>query len=222
MNKRKIACDSSDAMPNPKQIKLVHNCAHLLDGIDFIDFDDEFTSSEGTSEDQVLAECKNPAVTNLVYGNNFNNSQERKTDKRDDFLDLSAWKRCIIDEYDRDKNSNDLIIFGHEDKIQCDVTEKVRVDGKKMKCRLQQFWSQCRIEVGVVVSLKAVWEDKHHSYCINNSEGLIVVRPDFLISGTTIVGGLFCMRKAVLQERFKGIGAGVKMVCLFQCISSMN
>ena len=34
--------------------------------------------------------------------------------------------------------------------------------------------------------------------------GLIVVNPDFLVSGTSIVSTLFCMRKAVLNERFKG------------------
>ena len=34
--------------------------------------------------------------------------------------------------------------------------------------------------------------------------GLVVVNPDFLVSGTSIVSTLFCMRKAVLNERFKG------------------
>ena len=34
--------------------------------------------------------------------------------------------------------------------------------------------------------------------------GLLVVNPDMLVSGTSIVSTLFCMRKAVLNERFKG------------------
>jgi DNA replication ATP-dependent helicase Dna2 len=35
--------------------------------------------------------------------------------------------------------------------------------------------------------------------------GLLVVHPDLLLSGTSIVSSLFCMRKAVLNERFKGV-----------------
>ena len=33
----------------------------------------------------------------------------------------------------------------------------------------------------------------------------MVINPDFLISGTSVVSGVFCRRKAVLNERFKGI-----------------
>lgn len=218
MNKRRIVCDVPDTMPNPKHIKLDHNCTDLLDGIDFVDFDDVFTSSEGTSDDP-LAECTNFAATNLVNGHNSNDT---KTDPKDNLLDLSTWKRCVIDDWKRDNRNNDLIIFGHKDNVKCDITEETHVDDPKMECRLQQFWSQSRIEVGVVVSLMAVWDPKLQSYCVTNSDGLIIVRPDFLISGTTIVGGLFCMRKAVLQDRFKSIEVGIKMVSLFECHDLSN
>jgi len=43
------------------------------------------------------------------------------------------------------------------------------------------------------------------SFVIDDQSGLVVVHPDQLLSGTSIVSSLFCMRKAVLSERFKGL-----------------
>lgn len=204
MNKRKIVCDIPGTMPNPKQIKLAHNSIDLLDGIEFMDFDDEFTSSEGTSDGQIPTNSQD-----------FATIQDSVTDAQNNVLDLGTWKRCVIDNCQRDTRTNDLIIFGHEDEIKCDIAQNDAVKDKRMECRLQHFWSQCRIEIGCVVSIMAVWSAKFKSYCVTNTDGLVVVRPDFLISGTTVVGGLFCMRKAVLQDRFKGIEAGVKIVSVF-------
>ncbi|KOB78642.1 DNA2-like helicase [Operophtera brumata] len=47
--------------------------------------------------------------------------------------------------------------------------------------------------------------DAASQYCVGNSSGLLVLRPDHLISSTSVVAGVFCKRKAVLQERWKGI-----------------
>lgn len=209
MNKRKSSSNSSVQMfPNPKQIKLSENCADLLNGIDFVDFDDEFTSSEGTSEEQPAAENTN-FVDSLLHGIDFDSIDE--SDQREKVLDLSDWKRCVIDECRRD--GRDLIIAGYHDAGKCDI-QKTDND-KRMICRLQQFWAQCGIEVGDIVSILADWNKKTHSYCITNQNGCVVVRPDFLVSGTTVVSGLFCMRKAVLQDRFKGIEAAMKVVSSF-------
>jgi hypothetical protein len=40
---------------------------------------------------------------------------------------------------------------------------------------------------------------------IDRQSGLIVVNPDLLVSGTSVVSSLFCQRKAVLSERFRGV-----------------
>lgn len=216
MNKRKTSSETGHQMlPNSKHIKLTHNCAELLDGIDFLDFDDEFTSSEDTTDEQ------RPTKSDQLNGTNIN-SQETEVNRRDSLLDLCTWKRCIIDECHRDGRTKDLIIVGHEDKTKCDIAQKTDNDNRKIECRLQHVWSQCRIEVGDIVSIMAVWNEKIQSYCVNSTDGLVVVRPDFLVSGTTVVGGLFCMRKAVLQDRFKGIEAGVKIVCFLLQIKFLN
>ena len=46
-------------------------------------------------------------------------------------------------------------------------------------------------------------EEVNKDWVIDDMNGLLVVNPDVLISGTSIVSTLFCMRKAVLNERFK-------------------
>ncbi|XP_053686253.1 DNA replication ATP-dependent helicase/nuclease DNA2, partial [Sabethes cyaneus] len=46
-----------------------------------------------------------------------------------------------------------------------------------------------------------------HSYRIDNHDGMIVTDPDHLVSGTSVVGALYCQRRGVLQERFRGIEA---------------
>lgn len=205
MNKRKTSDDSEMEMfPNPKQLKLSEACADLLNGIDFVDFDDEFTTSEESTEDQSMPD-KKKLVENLLHGIDFDSFENDSSQ----FVDLSTWKRCVVDNCQRDARTQDLIISGCEDRRKNDVP---KTDDKRMVCRLQHFWSQCRIEVGDIVSILAVWSTKLKTYCVTNSHGFVVVRPDFLVSGTTVVSGLFCMRKAVLQDRFKGIEAGVKIV----------
>lgn len=207
MNKRKstVVDSSVEMFPNPKQIKLSDCCTDLLDGINFVDFDDEFTSSEGTSDEQSVTKNTNP-VADLLDGIDFDGCDE--SDQREQLLDLTTWKRCIIDECRRD--GHDLVIAGYEDATNRDKTKTD--SGKRMICRLQHYWTQCRIEVGDIVSIVADWSKKTKSYCVINTNGFVVVRPDFLVSGTTVVSGLFCMRKAVLQDRFKGIETGMKIV----------
>lgn len=68
------------------------------------------------------------------------------------------------------------------------------------------------VEVGDIVHIHADWldvmdenGDSSQMAVIDGRNGLIVVRPDLLISGTSVVNSLFCSRKAVLSERFKGI-----------------
>lgn len=217
MNKR-TAIDSPEyqVLPSTKHAKVGNgSLTHLLDDIHFLDFEDEFTTSEGSIDDQ-----QSQSSTNGVKSN------ASDTQQSDKFLDLSSWKRCTVERCERDAHTRDLIVYGHEDPIRNNPNRKSTDDDcddaavsdgiLPMQCRLQHFWSQCRIEAGDVISIIAVWNAQLQSYCVTNADGLMVVRPDFLVSGTTVVGGLFCMRKAVLQDRFKGIETGIKIVSIAQ------
>lgn len=66
------------------------------------------------------------------------------------------------------------------------------------------FRLNTHLQTGDIVSILAS-RDSSGRFRINNTQGLLVLRPDHLISSTSVVSGVFCRRKAVLQERWKGI-----------------
>lgn len=60
-----------------------------------------------------------------------------------------------------------------------------------------------KFEVGDIVTIMAVkWND---FWSINNDHGFVARHSDFLVSGTTIVGSLFCSRRSVLSDIYKGL-----------------
>lgn len=230
MNKRKTSCDAEIRMfPNPKHRKLADNGEGSANGNGFVNFDDDSIVSERTAKlngavepvangssngfhNGKSSDASENGVDELLHGIDFDSSDEMDTSEPSPILDLTTWKRCIVDSCSRDGRTHDLLISGYED-INKNENQKTDVtNGMRMVCRLQHFWSQCRIEAGDTISILAIWNAKLQSYCVTNADGLVIVRPDFLVSGTTVVGGLFCMRKAVLQDRFKGIDAGMKIV----------
>lgn len=65
--------------------------------------------------------------------------------------------------------------------------------------------------MGDIVHIQADWYETfdenfeaEETAILDRQSGLLIVRPDLLISGTSVVSSLFCPRKAVLSERFKG------------------
>lgn len=125
--------------------------------------------------------------------------------ERSDFLDLTDWRRCVVEDCERDVKSNDLIIRGREENGDSD---------KPMLCRLQEMWAFSKLEASESISIKAAWSERSHCYCVTSREGFIVTQPDLLVSGTSVVGGLFCLRKAILSDRFKGIDSSNKIVSI--------
>lgn len=68
--------------------------------------------------------------------------------------------------------------------------------------------------VNDIISAIAEWNEKCNSFCINDQSGFIVTSPDYLVSGTSVVGSLFCRRKGVLAERFTGIDCTNKIMVI--------
>lgn len=187
--KRKVHIDNEFEML--KKPRLANDCDDLLDGIDFDEFEnDDFSSTESSS------------------------GLTPDADKKSIVLDITTWKRCVINDCQRSSDNTELIISGYEDPIRSGKQPLNNID-KLMVCHLQHSWSQCKIDVGDIVSIIAAWNPKSQCYCITNLNGFIVIRPDLLVSGTTVVSGLFCMRKAILADRFKGIESAIKIVSAF-------
>lgn len=182
---------------NYEAMKTMDNYQNLLndDGMDGMEVDELLESREN----QDLWD--DDEMTGIDLGH-FVDSEEHK----EKVLDISNWKRCIVDdiqfvnESSRDKV---MIISGHEDLVDSHT---------QMICQLHNEWAESKIKVGDVISIVAVWDSKIKSYCVTRTDGLIVIRADFLVSSTTVLSGIYCMRKTVLADRFKGIDPASEIV----------
>lgn len=114
-------------------------------------------------------------------------------------LNLNSWQRCIIESIKVDHNETVLNL-------------KSESGCSKSKCSVQDQWRFLRFAVNDLLSVIAKWDDSKNQYCVTAYFGMIVQNPDYLISGTSVVGSLFCQRKGVLTDWFKGIDGGNKVV----------
>ncbi|XP_042863351.1 DNA replication ATP-dependent helicase/nuclease DNA2-like [Penaeus japonicus] len=85
-------------------------------------------------------------------------------------------------------------------------------DKSNKTCTLGGFWSQSMVSERDVVHILYTEASEDGHFTVNNTQGLIVINPDFLISGTSVVSGVFCRRKAVLNERFRGLDPGNQLM----------
>lgn len=93
-------------------------------------------------------------------------------------------------------------------------------DNMIRKCRLKSAWYNTSVAIGQIVYIKAKLEEDD-CYNIDDSYGYICLFPDTLISGTTVVGSLYCRRKGVLNHKFgqlEGSNNSVRMNLQFNKI----
>ncbi len=91
-------------------------------------------------------------------------------------------------------------------------------DGEDVDCLLKQSWARHASEnvsegdtVNVLdPSTPSSEAAAPNSVVVDDTSGLLVVNPDRLVSGTSIVATMFCQRKALLGEMFKGFEGGNK------------
>uniref|UniRef100_A0A182QR79 DNA replication ATP-dependent helicase/nuclease n=1 Tax=Anopheles farauti TaxID=69004 RepID=A0A182QR79_9DIPT len=108
-------------------------------------------------------------------------------------LDLSTWKRCKI-----------LTVepFGNK---YTKITLEDKRSKEKALCHLFPPWNKIEhIAPGITVSVLASKDHENAGhFVVNANMGFFVTNPDQLVSGTTVVGSLFCQRRGVLQELFR-------------------
>ncbi|RLU18862.1 hypothetical protein DMN91_009220 [Ooceraea biroi] len=105
-------------------------------------------------------------------------------------IDLTTFQRCKV------------IDMKHESRVttlRVQHAESESVD--TVAC--SEFWKDVRVKTDDIVMIQA--EKKSQQWIIDNNNGFLVTQPDILISGTTITSGLFCNRRAVLNEKFRKI-----------------
>ncbi|XP_072334880.1 DNA replication ATP-dependent helicase/nuclease DNA2 isoform X1 [Scyliorhinus torazame] len=78
------------------------------------------------------------------------------------------------------------------------------------QCVLKDDWETVEVKVGDTVHVEG---EKHlDTWVISKEAGYFVVSPDHLISGTSIANSIRCMRRAVLNERFKACEKGTRQM----------
>ncbi|XP_063541487.1 DNA replication ATP-dependent helicase/nuclease DNA2 [Cydia strobilella] len=105
-------------------------------------------------------------------------------------LDLSVMQRCEIVAVNSLPNRLELKLKN--------------ATNNRATCFVEGIWLHTPLHPGDIVSILTA-RDSSGSFTVTNSSGLLVLRPDRLVSSTSVVAGVFCQRKAVLQERWRGI-----------------
>ncbi|XP_033220291.1 DNA replication ATP-dependent helicase/nuclease DNA2 [Belonocnema kinseyi] len=107
-------------------------------------------------------------------------------------LDLSVLKRCDV--LDVVRSARDFILALKDSNSE-----------KKASVKCCDYWCDAKVEKGQVVTVQAT--KINGEWIVSNSSGFLITQPDLLISGTTVVGALFCNRRSIIQEKFRGIDA---------------
>ncbi|KAM9817642.1 DNA replication ATP-dependent helicase/nuclease DNA2 [Neosynchiropus ocellatus] len=77
-------------------------------------------------------------------------------------------------------------------------------------CLLKDGWETTPVLCGDVVHLEGSSANGH--WQVDRDQGLLVLLPDSLISGTSISSSIRCMRRAVLSDMFKSFDGGSKQM----------
>ncbi|XP_015607764.1 DNA replication ATP-dependent helicase/nuclease DNA2 [Cephus cinctus] len=104
--------------------------------------------------------------------------------------DLSSLRRYTIIDAKLDNKSTIVTVQDEETK----VVSNVYCSG---------YWRDIKYETGEIITIQAIKES--NKWIVDNNNGFIITEPDKLVSGTSVVGALFCTRRGVLNERFRGI-----------------
>nr|XP_012144834.1 PREDICTED: DNA replication ATP-dependent helicase/nuclease DNA2-like isoform X5 [Megachile rotundata] len=114
--------------------------------------------------------------------------EEWFTDKQ---INLNSLQRCKIIDMKKECSYILLTVINFEFEMSSTI----------VKC--SGFWKDVKVEINDIIAIEARKENEY--WVVDNNSGYIVIHPDLLISGTTIVSGLFCSRKAILAEKFRKI-----------------
>ncbi|GFS22044.1 DNA replication ATP-dependent helicase/nuclease DNA2-like [Elysia marginata] len=121
-------------------------------------------------------------------------SEEMQKEKQD-FVFTDLWNRFSVQEVKYQRETDELLLD-----VSCQRSHETR------ECVLRGFWVDTEVKKGDIVNVLADLD--HGRYIVDDRKGLVIVNPDILLSGTLVVSGVFCPRKSVLNEQFKGVDQG--------------
>ncbi|XP_039281623.1 DNA replication ATP-dependent helicase/nuclease DNA2-like [Nilaparvata lugens] len=133
----------------------------------------------------------------------------------------SDMKDLLFEDWELDGAENIRNDLNLEKAVRCTITKinylqglhKTEIHLKELKssaetkCTLEGSWSGLVLRENDTISIAAKW-DSHVGWVVSDLHGFVVLEPDTLISSTALVGSLFCMRRAILANMFRGLDPG--------------
>lgn len=95
-----------------------------------------------------------------------------------------------------------IIDIKHEPRITALTVQHIESENTNIVA-CSGFWKDVRVKIDDIVMIQA--KKGPQQWIIDNNNGFLIINPDILISGTTIMSGLFCNRRAVLTDKFRKI-----------------
>ncbi|XP_076271815.1 DNA replication helicase/nuclease 2 isoform X1 [Rhynchophorus ferrugineus] len=106
-------------------------------------------------------------------------------------LDLSVSQHCEV-------------ISTEKKKLEVILTVKSTNTDEQAICRLRDIWFDTKLNIGDTLNITAIKSGEDNEWLVDNHNGILVYEPDFLISATSIANGVFCKRKVVFTEKYRG------------------
>ncbi|KAL4711770.1 hypothetical protein ACJJTC_005939 [Scirpophaga incertulas] len=181
-------------------------------------YDDKHTPNNSPAKDgETPVASISPFTPEKVKGNELSPSKKGSTVKvltfKDNIQNLAdefedEWDLKEIDE--EDVEDLDLSVIQKCEVLHI-ISQPTRLELKlkntsnnKGTCYIEGIWAATPLLPGDNIAVIAT-QNSTGDYCINNTSGLLVLRPDYLMSSTSVVAGVFCKRKAILQECWRGL-----------------
>ncbi|XP_018404241.1 PREDICTED: DNA replication ATP-dependent helicase/nuclease DNA2 [Cyphomyrmex costatus] len=152
-----------------------------------------------TSAVETMPEHRKTILHNLKKTESFEDfSVILNGDELDDFFDKEWHAQINFTTLERCK----IINVKHESKVTVLTVQHLKSESiDTVAC--SGFWKDTEVKINDIVTIQATKGSQQ--WIVDNNNGFLITQPDLLISGTTIMGGLFCNRRAVLTEKFRKI-----------------
>ncbi|XP_050465374.1 DNA replication ATP-dependent helicase/nuclease DNA2 [Cataglyphis hispanica] len=176
------------------------NTSKVMDNNDYVlkESQDLNTTALKSSLLDEMPICKEIKLHNLKKMESFQYFSMMDGDELDSFFDqqyhvqinLNTLQRCKIIDIKHEPRIT-ILTLQH---IESENTDTVACSG---------FWKDVQVKINDIVTIQA--KKDLQQWIIDNNNGFLITQPDILISGTTIISGLFCNRRAVLTDKFRKI-----------------
>ncbi|XP_075223339.1 DNA replication helicase/nuclease 2 [Lycorma delicatula] len=176
------------------------------DVVDHISNDDDVTyNSLNNKVSNEIKNCislqnVNENIHNDILFDDWDHSDDVSISRRD--VNLDKYTRCKV-----------ISVRYFDNGKQMEICLSDVVTSKTTKCILQGSWAGMVLREGDTVSIQAEWNEML-GWIVTDTSGCVVLEPDILVAGTTLVGSLFCMRRAILTDMFHGLESNSEVMII--------